>query len=149
MKNKLLLNSVTKEQIDNFITKPSHALLIIGPGGAGEYALGRMVSARLLDVDEDRLNNQPFFMEISTADDKQSIAIETVRETIKWLSLKVPSPKAINRVVLIENASDMTAEAQNALLKSLEEPPMGTVFVLTAPSERNLLPTIASRATRL
>jgi hypothetical protein len=39
----------------------------------------------------------------------------------------------------------MTAQAQNALLKTLEEPPAGTIMILTAPSELSLLPTIRSR----
>lgn len=49
------------------------------------------------------------------------------------------------KVVIIEDASVMTTEAQNALLKTLEEPPEEAILILGAPSDANLLPTILSR----
>ncbi len=59
--------------------------------------------------------------------------------------MKVPNDKAINRLVIINRAERLTLEAQNALLKSLEEPPLKTVFILTSESTNSLLPTIISR----
>ncbi len=53
--------------------------------------------------------------------------------------------KSTSRVVIIADADRMTTEAQNALLKTLEEPPEGTCIVLTAKSDKSLLPTISSR----
>ena len=50
------------------------------------------------------------------------------------------------RVIIIEHAHLLSGEAQNALLKLLEEPPVGTVLMLTATSGQALLPTIRSRA---
>jgi DNA polymerase-3 subunit delta' len=49
------------------------------------------------------------------------------------------------RVILIEDADRLTEQAANALLKALEEPPARTVFLLCAPSEDDVLPTIRSR----
>lgn len=145
----LLLNQTTEKQLDNFLAKPSHALLVIGPSGAGKRSIGRMLSAKLLEVNEEKLDNQPFFIEVNKPEDKQNISIDTVREITKFLKLRVPSTKTTNRVILIEGAGNMTAGAQNALLKSLEEPPAGTAFILTAGGEQTLLPTIASRSTKL
>jgi DNA polymerase-3 subunit delta' len=51
--------------------------------------------------------------------------------------------------VLINGAQFLSMEAQNALLKALEEPPESTIFIMTATSETAILPTIASRAQRL
>ena len=53
------------------------------------------------------------------------------------------------RVVVLDRAPEMTREAQNALLKRLEEPPSGSVLILTAPSVLGLAPTIVSRCRHL
>lgn len=72
------------------------------------------------------------------------IRIEQIRSLYASLALK--SDAASARFVLIEDAHLMNAEAGNALLKILEEPPDLTFFVLTAPDTRDLLPTIVSRS---
>jgi DNA polymerase-3 subunit delta' len=71
------------------------------------------------------------------------IKIDRVRELCHSLSMK-PYEAAV-RVVAIEGAQTMNPEASNALLKMLEEPPDRTIFILTAPTPGDLLPTIASR----
>lgn len=53
------------------------------------------------------------------------------------------------RVVMCERADQLTPEAGNALLVSIEEPPAHTMFVLFAPHEKSVLPTIASRCSRI
>ena len=53
--------------------------------------------------------------------------------------------EAGRRVVVIENAERMTPQAQNALLKSLEEPDESTRFILTASGDAGLLSTVRSR----
>ena len=79
-------------------------------------------------------------------DDKNKIAIDVVRGINHFLSLSVPGPQnKINRVILIDNADRLTAEAQNALLKQLEEPPRNTIFILTATNPTLILPTVLSR----
>ncbi len=76
-------------------------------------------------------------------EDKQTITIDQVRDLQHQLSLK---PYASDKKVgIIPEAQRMTTEAQNALLKTLEEPPAHSVLILTAPSTRILLPTIVSR----
>lgn len=73
-----------------------------------------------------------------------SHGIESIREIIHYLTLQTAN-KNENRGVLIENAHLMTEAAQNAFLKTLEEPPRDTIIILTAPREDLLLPTIISR----
>src|SRR5690606_14236347 len=53
------------------------------------------------------------------------------------------------RVIVMEDADRMTERTSNVLLKALEEPPEHTVWVLCAPSEADLLPTIRSRVRSL
>ncbi|MEI9914152.1 MAG: hypothetical protein WDN66_04200 [Candidatus Saccharibacteria bacterium] len=62
------------------------------------------------------------------SNDLKSISIDEVRAINDFLMLKVPVKRTINRIVIIEKAERLTLEAQNALLKNLEEPPLGTVL---------------------
>ncbi len=75
------------------------------------------------------------------------IGIEAVRDVIGRLGLHASLAKT--KVVLIERADTMNPQAQNALLKTLEEPPGATCFLLTAAREKALLPTIRSRTQTL
>ncbi|MEO0141807.1 MAG: AAA family ATPase [candidate division WOR-3 bacterium] len=76
-------------------------------------------------------------------EDRTSILIEQIRLAIEHLAT-MPA-KGKKRLVLILEADRMTEEAANSFLKTLEEPPMDTVFVLTSSRPESLLPTIRSR----
>lgn len=73
--------------------------------------------------------------------DPTSIGIKAVQELVMSLSISSGTP----RIVWIEEAQTVTAEASNALLKVLEEPPSNTTLYLTCPNGSALLPTIRSR----
>jgi DNA polymerase III subunit delta' len=105
----------------------------------------------LLDVPESKLPDYPYFLLLQKPENKQEIPIDDVRQIIKKLQLKavVGADKSVKRTVLIDGANLMSAEAQNALLKMIEEPPPGTIFILTAISDSSVLPTIASRTEKL
>lgn len=141
----LLLNASTKKQIDDYLLSSSHALLISGKSGAGKEAIADLISTELLK--SVNLINHPYFMKI-TADD-ESIGIEKIRNIREFLGRKTTGTEKIRRIVQIINAHLMTTEAQNALLKSLEEPPEDTVFLLTVQEQSNLKSTIRSRAQEL
>ena len=74
----------------------------------------------------------------------KSIKIEEIREVKNQAALKPYEGKW--KVFIFADAEKLTVEAQNALLKSLEEPPAHTVFVLLADNKENLLETLRSRA---
>jgi hypothetical protein len=76
-------------------------------------------------------------------EDRSAILIEQIRFVIQRL-MHMP-PKGTRRVVLILEADRMTDEAANCFLKTLEEPPLDTFFVLTSSRPDYLLPTIRSR----
>ena len=75
------------------------------------------------------------------------IKVDQVRELSRVLRLKAYEGGA--RVAIVVDAHRMNPSAQNALLKTLEEPAPGTCIVLVAPQARAVLPTIASRCARL
>lgn len=76
------------------------------------------------------------------ADEGESLKIETVRQLIHTVSL---TPQGEQRVVLIEHVQRMPTEAQNAFLKTLEEPAGDCFFILTGKDLSRVLPTIVSR----
>jgi len=85
----------------------------------------------------------PDIIQVSLSEKKKMISISQIREMGLLLSAK-PN-EARNRMVLINDADRMNVQAQNALLKVLEEPPDKTFFILIATQTSPLLPTIMSR----
>lgn len=80
-------------------------------------------------------------------DDRASIKIDVVRDVLGRTGFRPFEGK--RRVVLIREADTLEPEAQNALLKALEEPPPGTMFILTTAVPGALLSTVRSRCMRL
>ena len=78
-------------------------------------------------------------------DVSDSITIDQVRALKSYLSKKTPSDKKFSRLIKIMNFENATLEAQNALLKTIEEPPTDTVIVLTANNLTKIRSTIKSR----
>lgn len=79
--------------------------------------------------------------------DRDSISIDKIRELARSISQKPVSQNY--KLTIIENADLLTTEAQNALLKMLEEPPIHALIVLVAKSTQNFLPTILSRVVEI
>ncbi len=77
---------------------------------------------------------------------RQSIAIDDIRSLRHFLQR---TPVTLWRVVIVDSADDLNPNSANALLKSLEEPPARTVFLLISSSPGRLLPTIRSRCRKL
>ncbi len=75
------------------------------------------------------------------------LGIEQAKKIKEHFSLKPYSAKGM--VVVLEDASALTIEAQNALLKTLEEPPQNAILILAASSDASFLPTILSRCQKI
>lgn len=133
------------------------AMLFIGPVSVGKFlsAISFAMTANCCEEDRDSIigcrvcgscsriksGNHPDILIIKP--DGNYIKIGQIRELIEKISTR---PKeAFTRFIIIDGASAMTVEASNALLKSLEEPPHNTVFILISSSMLSVLPTIRSR----
>jgi DNA polymerase III, gamma/tau subunits len=129
----------------------THAWLITGPPGSGRSNLAFAFAAALLsgageDGDEAtskqvEARTHPDLAVLST--ERVIISIDEVRSLVA--SSQYSPSVARYRVMVIEDADRMTERTSNVLLKALEEPPERTVWILCAPSEADLLPTIRSR----
>ncbi|HEX5743963.1 MAG TPA: hypothetical protein VFX84_00720 [Candidatus Saccharimonadales bacterium] len=145
--NDLLLHPQTRRRLEAYIAAPSHALMLVGPDGSGKRTLAENLTETVLGLGQGSFAAHPYVLLIAPEEPGKAIGIEAVRQLEKFLALKVPGkPKEHDRAVVLEDAHLLTREAQNALLKMLEEPPAGTVLILTVNHEQAVLPTIRSRA---
>ncbi len=128
----------------------THAWLFTGPPGSGRSNLAYAFAAALLangpdDIEATRTQVQarthPDLGVLST--DRVIIAIDEVRALVT--SSQFSPSVGRYRVMVIEDADRMSERTSNVLLKALEEPPPRTVWILCAPSEADLIPTIRSR----
>lgn len=138
------INSKSLKAMTSYLDSPGQAVGLIGARGLDKTYLAKYLTVRLLHLKDGELDKYPYFLDIRN-EGLNSISIDDVRAINDFIILKVPLKTVINRIILIERAERLTLEAQNALLKNLEEPPLGTVFILTAESLTSLLPTITSR----
>jgi len=113
-----------------------HAYLITG--GTAEEREGEVRQTTQLST----LTPAPDVL-ILKSDEGKAVGIDRIRELSRELSLK-PAQQKQKFAVLLE-AQHLTTAAQNALLKTLEEPPAHSQIVLTSPTPEALLPTIVSR----
>lgn len=149
----LLLTDQTKLQIDAITQAGSGSYLFHGARSMGKASAALQLARRLNCLgDQNGLcahcrqfeaGNFPDLITVAP-EDKPSITIEQVRGLIQGLGLS-PYYAGGTRLILIDGAEVMTAEAQNALLKVVEEPPQRTMFVLVAERPDALLPTVRSR----
>lgn len=127
-----------------------HAYLFVGPAKIGKGRVAKCL-ARILQCPNDfcgacahciQIEKKCHPDTIEIEDDGESIKIETVREIIARLAM---TGQSRHKILLIHNIGRLTPEAANCLLKTLEEPTPGTIFIFTANRLRDILPTIASR----
>lgn len=148
---------IAVRQLQNALkqNRVGHAYLFFGPPGVGKRTAAR-VWAQALNCQQGvagdacgecrscrniLTGNHPDVWEVPLTG--AHIRISQIREVTR--QAQFPPTEGCWKVFLIHNAETMTPEAANNLLKTLEEPPGQTLFVLTTPSVFNLLPTIQSR----
>ena len=132
-----------------------HAWLMTGPPGSGRSNMAVAFAAALLCADGGcgtcrsctlaMAGNHPDIDVLTT--EKVGISIEEIRNLVT--SAQLGGSMGRYRIMIIEDADRMAERSSNVLLKALEEPPAGTVWILCAPSEADMLPTIRSRVRRI
>lgn len=148
MKSAPLIRPQTKRRLDQLLSAPAGSIILYGPKGVGKDYLAEYIASQLLN--SSKLDTGSYYLRIDP-NDKNTISIDEIRRVGDFLRLKVPgsSQAKIRRVVHISAADTMTTEAQNAFLKTLEEPPADTLIIVCANDLQTLLPTILSRASHI
>lgn len=150
-KTKLILEKILKS--DNLI----HSYMFIGTEGIGKSKFAKIFAKKIMCVSKSEdcnkcdscikfdNNNNPDFTQIDS--DGKIIKIEQIRQMQERIIEKpIISQK---KVYIINDADLMTPEAQNCLLKTLEEPPEYTIIILIVENESKILPTIKSRCMKI
>ncbi len=138
------------------LDRVASAYLFLGPDGVGKAFLAEVLAKALnclngrgdacgacascAKIDK---KSHPDVITIEEKDDKDSISIKAVRWLQEKISLKPYEGRS--KVFIIKDADAMTKDAQNCLLKTLEEPPAASVIILVTSRPEQLLPTIKSR----
>jgi len=132
-------NKEVVSTLENMLSDPEDApqsFLLHGPTGCGKTTIGRIIAKRLGCKGND-------LIELDTADFR---GIDTIREVRKQSMYKPVDGNT--RMWIIDECHQLTKDAQNALLKMLEDTPKHTHFVLCTTEPQKLLPTIKGRCSQ-
>lgn len=154
-------NQKVKTLVQSFITshRIPHAIMIESENVSSNLDLALYIATAAVcnedsspcgickDCHLAKVGSHPDITHVSTLDGKKFLTVTQIRELRADAFIKAHS--GAHRVFIIEDAHRMNEQAQNALLKVLEEPPVNVVFILLAPSKTMLLDTIISRCVLL
>ena len=138
--NNILGQEFAKKYIINSIrnNKINHAYMFEGIDGIGKNLFAKELGNILINTNN--AENSPDYITIEPTGN--SIKIAQIRELQSDIIIK---PHSTYKIYVINNAQKMTVESQNALLKTLEEPPEYAIIILITNNKESLLPTIKSR----
>lgn len=127
----------------------SNAYIFTGPEGVGKFTAALDFAKKLAGnkkINPDLIIIEPETEEKKGVIKKLDIKIEKIRELQHQLSL---SPEGRYKVAVINDAESLNKSAQNALLKTLEEPDERSILILVTKDDKKLLTTIASRCQKI
>lgn len=124
-----LMNAIRRDEV-------AHALLFCGKHGTGKTTVGRIFAREIGAVGSD-------IVEIDAASNRGIDDARRLKEDTYFVPINGPV-----KVFIIDECHMLTKEANNALLKTLEEPPPRVFFVLCTTNPGKLLPTVLSRCQR-
>lgn len=138
--------------------RPSHCYLICGPEGSGKKTLAAYMAQALQCEGQNvpcgqcaacRKTETGIHPDVITVDDpdKKSVSVDRIRQLQADAFIRPNEGK--KKIYIIPRAHLMTEQAQNALLKLIEEPPQYAVFLLLTTVAEKLLPTVRSRSAEL
>jgi DNA polymerase-3 subunit delta' len=142
------------------LTRLGHGYLLVGMPGLGIHALARDFARGLLCQADGGFacgvcsacqqfdqQSHPDYFELAVLDGKKEVGVDQVRELTQ--KLMQTAHQGGYKIALIKQAENLNTSAFNALLKTLEEPPLNTVLLLTSYQPNRLPATVRSRCQQL
>tara|TARA_S200000501_G_C20859784_1_gene759217 strand:- start:1612 stop:2520 length:909 start_codon:yes stop_codon:yes gene_type:complete len=145
MKHKWLVENFdyAKNLIDD--NKLPNCLIITGNKSIGKKDLAKEISKYYLGSSSDYdIENNVNYKIIKSEDGSKIIKVDQIRELLEKIYLK-----SDKRIVFIQDAEKLNVNSSNSLLKIIEEPPLGTKFIIATAKISSIIPTIRSRSTVL
>ena len=157
-------NIIGNEQIKQLLEKAienntiTHSYLFIGPAGIGKKIFAKEFAKAILCLEEKEkpCNKCKSCIEYNTLNHPDYYEIDTEENSIKIDDIRMLQTKILEKpiisnkkIYIINDSEKMTKEAQNCLLKTLEEPPEYITIILITSNESNILNTIKSRCTKI
>lgn len=150
---KYIQSAVTADQV-------SHAYIMNGPKGAGKKLLSMLFATTLLceakgpepcnkchSCIQAESGNHPDIIRV-THEKPNTISVDDIREQVNN-TIDIKPYQGPYKIYIIDQADLMTVQAQNAILKTIEEPPAYAIIMLLTENADTLLPTITSRCVML
>ncbi len=134
-----MIRSNLIEAINN--NKFSHAHIFVGEKGIGKSILTKLIACKLLGINE--IRDHIDIITWSLDKGKSSIGVNTIRNIIEECNKK--PFEGDKKVIIIENGNKITFQAQNAFLKTIEEPPANVYIFILCEELDEILDTIKSR----
>ena len=142
--NKVIGQNHVTDTLKNSIkeNKIPSAILFCGPKGVGKTTCAR-IYAKEINKDSIELEKYDHAFNIFELDAASNRKIDDIRDLLE--KVKIPPQIGKYKVYIIDEVHMLTKEAENAFLKTLEEPPSHIVFILATTEKNKILPTILSR----
>lgn len=131
-----ILDSINKRKLNNSF---SHANLIIGEDGIGKSVIAKYLANEIMN----NKDNREAVDIVKYYPSSNSFGVDDVRNIIDEVNKK--PYEGDNKVLILFKCDKLTVQAQNALLKTIEEPPFGVYLILLSDSLEMILDTIQSR----
>ena len=133
-----------KKTIENILKNNtfSHAYLFVGPSGIGKCLFARELAKVLLNTNN--LDTCLDYKYVCKESDKKEFSVERIRKEVLD-DIYIAPAMSDRKVYIIDDGETLNSSSQNALLKTLEEPPQNVHIIIISNSLNTFLPTILSR----